>query len=66
MKVAPSNGNITTGTCSSKVASTHIYCFNNVWKQSSIDLETNDINMARKLKTVKTIYQRKNRKLHIF
>ena len=30
MKVTPSNINIATGTCSSKVASTHIYCVNSI------------------------------------
>ena len=40
MKVAPSTSNITTGTCSSKVASVHIYCVDNNYKEPSIDLET--------------------------
>ena len=98
MKVAPSTSNITTGTCSSKVASVHIYCVDNNYKEPSIDLQKNqqnkntteklysdnineknkkrrvpsrttkikDINMTRKLKAVKTMYQRKNRKLYIF
>ena len=41
MKVAPSNSDITTGTCSCKVASTHTYCVDNNYKEPSIDLETN-------------------------
>ena len=41
MKVVASNTNITTGTCSSKVASTHTYRADNNCKEPSIDLETN-------------------------
>ena len=41
MKVAPSNSDITTGTCTCKVASIHTYRVNNNYKEPSIDLETN-------------------------
>ena len=40
-KVAPSNSDITTGTCSCKVASNHTYRFDNNYKETSIGLETN-------------------------
>ena len=41
MKVVPSNSDITTGTCSCKVASTHTYRADYDYKETSIDLETN-------------------------
>ena len=41
MKVAPSNSNVTSGTCSCKIASTHSYRIDNIYKELSIDLETN-------------------------
>ena len=41
MKVVPSNNDITTGTCSCKLASTHTYCVDSNYKEPSIDLETN-------------------------
>ena len=41
MKVAPSNSNVTTGTYSCKIASTHSYRIDNTYKELSIDLETN-------------------------
>ena len=41
MKVVPSNNDITTGTCSCKLASTHTYCLDSNYKEPSIDLETN-------------------------
>ena len=41
MKVAPSNSDITTSTCSCKVASTHTYRAGNNYKEPSIALETN-------------------------
>ena len=41
IKVIPSNGNITTGTCSFKVTSSHTYRVDNNYKQLSIHSETN-------------------------
>ena len=41
IKVIPSNSNITTGTCSFKVTSSHTYRVDNNYKQLSIHSETN-------------------------
>ena len=59
MKVASSNSNMTTGTCSCKVGNTHTYYVFNSQKHPSIDLKTNDMNMETKLKTVKTTEKQK-------
>ena len=41
MKVAPSNSNVTTGTCSCKIANTHAYCVDDNYKEPSPDSGTN-------------------------
>ena len=51
MKVAPSNSNITTGTCSCKVAITHTYRVDNDNAEPSIDVESTTISIKNLDKT---------------
>ena len=45
MKVAPSNSNITTGTCNCKVAITHTYRVDNDNAEPSVDVESSTISV---------------------
>ena len=64
MKVAPSNSNITTGTCSCKVAITHTYRVDIDNAEPSIDVESSTISIKNLDKTKNQTKQRDTGKLH--